>query len=55
VYQALRATEFQFPERYSELPIPKLREFKKRMDERPRIKAYLASPRCMPFCGNSMM
>ncbi len=55
VFQALRGTEFQFPDRYAELPIPTLRAFKQRIQERPNIKAFLESDRSMPFCGDSML
>lgn len=55
VFQVLRATEFQFPEEYKSLDVPLLRGFKQRMQERPRIKAFLESERSQQFCGNSMM
>jgi len=55
MFQVLRATEFQFPEDYSSLPIDALRTFAVRMKERPRIKAFLESDRSIQFCGNSMM
>jgi len=55
VFQVLRATEFQFPEEYKSLDIPLLRAFKQRMQERPRIRAFLESDRSLEFCGNSMM
>jgi len=55
VFQVLRATEFQFPEEYKSLDITLLRGFKQRMQERPRIKAFLESERSQQFCGNSMM
>ena len=55
MFQVLRATEFQFPDEYKALPIPLLRDFSERMKQRPRIKAFLESDRCMPFTGDSMM
>jgi len=51
----LRATEAQFPEAWAAQNVPLLKAFKKRMEERPRIAAYLASDRCIPFTGYSMM
>ena len=55
VFHVLRTVESQFPEDYKTLPIPTLRAFKDKMASRPRIDAFLKSPRSLPFCGNSMM
>ena len=55
VFQALRATESQFPDDYRDLSIPGLRAFKQRIQERPNVKAFLQSDRSLPFTGNSMM
>ena len=49
VYNILRGAEFQFPDDYQSLPIPCLRAFKERVQERPNIAAYLKSDRCAPF------
>lgn len=53
----LRATESQFPEAWaSSIPAyPLLTKFKQQMEARPRLQAYFASARCLPFEGNSMM
>ena len=51
----LRATEAQFPEAWAAQNVPLLKAFKKRMEERPHIAAYLASDRYIPFSGYSMM
>ncbi|XP_076460332.1 glutathione S-transferase-like [Babylonia areolata] len=57
VLHVLRATQSQFPEAWEaqKTSIPLLVAFKDRMSERPRLKAYFASSRCLPFSGNSMM
>jgi len=55
VYQVLRATEAQFLTKYANMPFTKLATFKSRMEARPKIKAYIDSTRCHPFCWNSMM
>jgi len=55
VFHCTRATEAQFPEVWAAQNVPLLKAFKKRMEERPRIAAYLASDRCIPFSGYSMM
>ncbi|PVD30114.1 hypothetical protein C0Q70_09376 [Pomacea canaliculata] len=51
----LRATEAQFPEAWAAQSLPLLKAFKQRMEERPRIAAYINSDRYLPFSGNSMM
>ena len=51
----LWATEAQFPEAWAAQDVSLLKEFKKRMEERPNISAYHASSRCVPFTGYSMM
>lgn len=54
----LRATESQFPEAWksaSQDYAKLLEAFKDRMSKRPRLAAYFASDRCLPFEGNSMM
>ena len=55
MFHAMRAVESQFPNEYKSLEIPLLHAFKERMAVRPRIAAFLSSPRSLPFCGNSMM
>lgn len=54
---ALRVTESQFPEAWAaqKASIPLLVAFKERLSQRPRLKAYFESSRCLPFSGNSMM
>lgn len=51
----LQVTDSQWPDTYSEVDIPLLHLFRKRMEERPRIKAYMASDRRNPFAGDSLM
>lgn len=55
VFHVMRATEFQFPDSYKSVDIPKLRAFKDRMATRPNIAAFLSSPRSVGFSGSSMM
>ena len=55
VFQACRGTEVQFPDVWAAQDVPLLKAFKKRMEERPKIAAYLASDRCAPPYGHSMM
>lgn len=52
----LRATESQFPDAWNSYgDVPKLKAFKERMANRPRLAEYFKSSRCKPFEGNSMM
>ncbi|XP_066927120.1 glutathione S-transferase-like [Clytia hemisphaerica] len=57
LYHILRATEFQFPQSWTNIlpTIPLLKAFKERIENRPNIKSYLNSDRLKPFCGDSMM
>lgn len=57
LFHVLRATESQFPEAWMENSgnIPLLLGFKKRIEARPNISAYLKSDRWRGFEGNSMM
>ena len=56
LFQAVRATEAQWGDAFARMrDVPLLRAFGARMAERPRLAAYLASPRCQPFSGDSMM
>merc|ERR1719215_46451 len=52
VFTVLRVCKFQFAEAYQ---APLLERFVENIAARPRIAAYLASERCRPFVGNSMM
>ncbi len=58
---ALRATEAQFPTAWARMTAGEgaefepLAEYKRRLEERPRLKEYFSSERCKPFEGNSMM
>ncbi|XP_052803818.1 glutathione S-transferase P 1-like [Mya arenaria] len=51
----LRATEAQFPAAWEAEDVPALKAFKKRIEARPKLAAYLTSSRCQPFSGDSMM
>merc|ERR1712150_224617 len=57
LFHVLRATESQFPEAWqaNSGSIPLLLGFKKRIEARPKIVAYLKSDRWRGFEGNSMM
>lgn len=51
----LQVTKAQWPDAWSNLKIPKLKAFLVALEARPRIQAYLASPRKRPFAGDSLM
>lgn len=55
LFQALEAFASQFPEEWAKAEYPKLRAFRDRIAARPNIAAFLASDRCKPFAGDSMM
>lgn len=56
MFHCLHAIEAQFPSWYESFEgMPTLKAFKERMQARPRIKAYLASDRRMPYAGDSCM
>lgn len=55
VWVMLRVTASQFPRSYEALHIPRLRAFQEDLSRRPRLAAYLNSPRCRPFAGDSLM
>ncbi|KAJ8314316.1 hypothetical protein KUTeg_008877 [Tegillarca granosa] len=57
LFHILRTTEAQFPEAWKENAgnIPLLIAFKKRIETRPKLVAYLKSDRWRGFEGNSMM
>jgi glutathione S-transferase len=48
-FQALEGLAYAFPKAYAAQEIPKLRALRDRIAERPRLAAYLASPRRLPF------
>lgn len=56
LFHAFRATEVQWGEAFRRMDdVPLFRAHGARMAQRPRIADYLASERCQPFSGDSMM
>jgi glutathione S-transferase len=55
LFHWLDSAEYQLPEAYAALDVPALRAFRARFAARPRVAAYLASPRRGRFEGNSFM
>ena len=51
----LQVTKSQWPDAWPNLPIPNLTDLLARLEARPRIAAYLRSPRRNPFAGDSLM
>lgn len=51
----LQVTRAQWPDAWSNLDMPNLKTFLVALEARPRIRAYLASPRKRPFAGDSLM
>jgi glutathione S-transferase len=48
-FQVLEGLAYAFPKAFAAQEIPKLRALRDRTAERPRLAAYLASPRRLPF------
>lgn len=57
VYNAVTAAEVQFPTAWPDLAAhnPKLVAHKERIASLPKVAEYLASDRCRPWAGDSMM
>lgn len=57
VYNAVTAAEVQFPAAWPDLAAhnPKLVAHKERIASLPKVAEYLASDRCRPWAGDSMM
>jgi glutathione S-transferase len=49
LFQVLSGLEYAFPKAYARIVTPKLSGLRERVGERPRIRAYLESPRRIPF------
>lgn len=55
VYHFLAAAQQHYKQYYDAIDAPVCKAFLKAMQERPLIKAYLASSRCQPWDADSMM
>mmetsp|Transcript_55729 Transcript_55729/g.136528 ORF Transcript_55729/g.136528 Transcript_55729/m.136528 type:complete len:89 (-) Transcript_55729:73-339(-) len=55
LFVLIDAVEYQLPEAFASWDLPLLKAFQKRMAARPKIAAYLSSPRRGAFEGNSFM